>query len=377
MSTRPSLKDLFYRFGNSTEHSFDELKMNFRKRMGYDTNIHICPYISFGNATNLYVKGRLLHNHNIQSSSEDEWWDNLLNMYKRFNSFEIKGAKMKVTYGTFEKEFYTDEDGYFGTNIELSSPDQSIGLWRYPELELIESPVPFEGQISSFAKVMVPPGSTKFGMISDIDDTVLQTNTTSLFKMVLNTVTNNSHSRLPFPGVAALYRALQQGSSGNEMNPVFYVSSSPWNLYDLLTDFMQINGIPQGPLFLKDYGFTHQKLFNENHGSHKIKKIKKVMDAFPDLKFILIGDSGQKDPEIYAEIVAQYPGRILAIYIRDVTDDKRDLEVETVFRLKNVDFVYSKDSFSAAQHAAEKGFINSEMLSEIKSEKEKDSVWEE
>lgn len=371
------LKDFIYRISSRSEHRFDELKLQFREKMGWVTIVHICPYISFGNSEFLYVKGRVLHDRGIEISSHDEFWDNLVNMYKRFNSHEIKGATLKATFQGIITEFVTDEDGYFGVSLPVN-PELTIeGLWALPELELVSSPVPFNVPVKAVARVLVPSKSTRFGVISDIDDTILKTNALSLTKSIYHTFTHNAHTRMAFPGVGAFYRALQTGITGTDNNPLFYVSSSPWNLYDFIVDFMEINGIPVGPIFLKDYGFSHNKFFTEGHNQHKPKKIKKILDAYPELNFILIGDSGQEDPEIYSEIVKNYPGRILAVYIRDVTLDERDHAVRTVFENHEPEFVYSENSYPAAQHAASRGFIQSQFLSEILRGKEKDEGIEE
>lgn len=372
-----SWREFLYSVGHRAENSFDDLKLRFRERMGWDTVVHICPYLSFGNRHSLYIKGRVMHDRGIETHAQDDFWDNLANMYSRLNSHEIKGAKLRVTYHDIEKEFFSDEDGYFGVDINMPDTVKDVKGWHYPEIELLESPVPFELPVKAKARVLVPPASARFGVISDIDDTILKTNATSLLKTAWNTFAHNSHTRAPFHGVAAFYRALHMGASGNEKNPFFYVSSSPWNLYDLLTDFINLQGIPEGPLFLKDYGFTHNKLFTEGHEGHKPKKIKKVMDAFPEMKFILIGDSGQKDPEIYAEIIKTYPERILAVYIRDVTVDERDIEVKNIYTSHKIEMVYSENSFTAAQHALANEWIDAAAMPEIKSSLEGFDIREE
>ena len=370
-------RDFIYRISNSVEHKFDTLKLDFRKRMGWETNVHICPYNSFGTREVLYVKGRVLHDRGIQTTDRDEFWDNLVNMYKRFNSHEIKGAQLRVSFQGIEKEIFTDEDGYFGDTLKLNPGVVIPDLWCYPKLELISSPIPFDHPVKADAGVMVPGAKSRFGIISDIDDTILKTNAVNIARMVYHTFTNNAQTRLAFPGVASFYRALQDGGTGDEKNPIFYVSSSPWNLYDLLIDFMKINGIPSGPVFLKDYGFTHNKIFTESHSEHKPKKIRKVINAYPQMQFILIGDSGQEDPEIYSEIINEFPDRILAVYIRDVTSSSRDSEIKITYKDQKIPFVYAENSYNAALHAAENGFIRAEFLSEILKGKEKDESLEE
>lgn len=370
-------KRIFYKLGNSSENYFDSLKLKLRQRLGLDTNIYILPYMTYANAQEIYVRGRVLHNKNITVSDRDTVWKNLHNTYKRLSSVEVAGARLKITFSGTAQEFMSDEDGYFELPLPLKTPLPEEELWHHPLIELIEAPVHFDGPVHARAEVMTPPSSAKFGVISDIDDTVLTTHAQSLLKSAYMTFMNNAYSRLPFEGVAAFYQALQKGVSGAEENPIFYVSSSPWNLYDLLVDFLDLNRIPKGPLFLKDYGFTHNKLFTESHGIHKPKQIRNILNAYPHLNFILIGDSGQHDPEIYAEVIREFPGRILAAYIRDVSLEERDTEVKKIsegLRENKVEMVLAENSFTAAEHAVAMGFIHPGMLPVIKAEKKADEA---
>lgn len=364
-------KSLLYRIANHSETSFDRFKLRFRQRMGWTTNVQVLPYMTYGTSVQVLIKGRVLHDRGIEVSDRDRIWNNLLNMYKRFSSYEIAGARLKVTFNHTETTLTSDEDGYFESTITFDQPLPPEELWHHPLIELLDSPVRSDRPVQVRSRVMTPPSTARFGVISDIDDTIIPTHAKSLLKSAYTTFLNSAHTRLPFEGVAAFYRALGEGLSGAEMNPLFYVSSSPWNLYDLLTDFMEVNGIPRGPLLLKDYGFTHNKIFSESHGDHKTRAIKHIMDTYPHLPFILIGDSGQHDPEIYSTIARLFPGRVLSIYIRDVSNDKRDTRVKALSAglADTTDLILSEDSFQAAKHAAEKGFINPARLSMIEEEK--------
>jgi phosphatidate phosphatase APP1 len=373
-------RSVFYKLGNASENYFDSLKLRLRQRLGLHMNVQILTYMTYANSRELYIRGRVLLNKGIEISDRDSIWKNLQNTYKRLSSVEIAGAKLKVKFSETEHEFFSDEDGYFELPVALIKPLPPEELWHHPLIELLESPFPFQAPVHVRAEVMTPPSTARFGIISDIDDTVLTTHAQNLLKSAYMTFTGNAYSRLPFEGVAAFYQALQKGFSGAEENPVFYVSSSPWNLYDLLVDFLELNKIPKGPLFLKDYGFTHNKLFTESHGIHKPKQIRNILNAYPHLNFILIGDSGQHDPEIYAEVIKEFPGRILAAYIRDVSIDERDIEVKKISEgilEHKVEMILAENSYSAAEHAAAKGFINPGMLPLIKAEKKADEVGKE
>lgn len=228
--------------------------------------------------------------------------------------------------------------------------------------------------------VLVSPPFSQFGIISDIDDTVLQTDATSLLQSAKLTFLGNAYTRLPFAGVAAFYRALQSGPITTLFNPIYFVSSSPWNLYDLLIDFFRIQGIPKGPILLRDLGLTKTQFIKSSHLDHKLGMIRKVLDVNPQLPFVLIGDSGQHDPEIYSQVVRENPGRILAIYIRDVSEDRRDESVRELIQTTsafNVPMLLVPDTLAAAEHAAALGLIDPDTIPEIRADRRADKTGEE
>lgn len=364
------IKDLLYKLGNTGERKFDLYKLKLRQKLGIAKPIQICPFMTYGNQNSIYIKGRVLENRNISTpEKEDSLLENILNTYKRFDSNEVAGAKILVKSNGTSKEFISDEDGFFEGIMDLSNPLPAEELWHNPVMELTEAPFQINDLILSRAKVMTPPETSTYGIISDIDDTILQTDATSILKSAWLTFFQNAYSRIPMKGVSAFYKAMQKGLDGINYNPVFYVSSSPWNLYDFLTAFIKINDIPEGPVLLKDYGFSGNKLWSEGHLIHKSKMIRNILNAYPKMKFILAGDSGQKDPEIYTEIVKEFPGRILAVYIRDASLNPRDEEVKKIKESlieHKVDMVFAENSYVMALHAAEKGYISNMQLDEIK-----------
>ena len=368
------LKRIIYKSGNFTERNINRLKLELRNRLGLNTPLQIIPYITYGTAEKIYLKGRVIKNRNLSVDELDSRAENILNMYKRITGTRIPDARLKITLNSTVTEITTDEDGYFENEMQLINALPKEELWHHPVIELIEAPVKYENTVVR-GEVLIPPDTARFGVISDIDDTVLTSHATNWIKMAQLAFFHNAHTRIPYHGVSEFYCALQNGLSGVEDNPVFYVSSSPWNLFDLLTDFMELKGIPKGPLLLKDYGFSEGKIFKDRHDVHKPKQIRNILNKYPALPFILIGDSGQKDPEIYAQVISEFPGRILAVYIRDVSIGKRDFEVKRIYEEitdTKVEMIFSEDSYTAARHAAEKSFINSDTLALIKEERDED-----
>ena len=220
----------------------------------------------------------------------------------------------------------------------------------------------------------MPSSAAKIGIISDVDDTIISTHVTSKLKMLLTVVLLNEHTRKPFEGVAAFYRALQRGVSGSDANPIFYLSNSAWNLYTLLVEFMNVHEIPLGPLLLRDFG--DHLLLSHDRKSHKWKNIQLLLKTFADLPFVLIGDSGEQDPEIYRDVVKEYPERIRVIYIRSVNRNPAriaaiDKLIEEVRRTRS-QLVLTPDSEFAAAHAAAEDLIATGELANIRSETKKD-----
>ncbi|MFD2999264.1 App1 family protein [Pontibacter toksunensis] len=359
------------------EDKIDNLTYELKNKLGLNRPLHIVTYRSYGTPNRLYVKGRVMVNKGITRSEEnDTLWENILNMYRRFESDEIPNARVQLTQEGQQHEITTDGEGYFVLNIEPTVPLQLDDIWHKIDIKLLEAPVNFEGDITEPAYVLVPPPDAEYGIISDIDDTIVRTGATSLLETGRNVLLNNAHTRIPFHGVSQFYRSLQLGRNGKRNNPFFYVSSSPWNTYDLLYHYLELNEIPQGPLLLRDFGIDEQKFGSSDHMSHKYKEIANLLVTYPKLNFILIGDSGQQDAQIYSEVVKNHPGRIMAIYIRDVNIEARTKAVTTIAdELKQsgeVEMLLVKDTAAAAEHAAENGFIFTEQVQEVKREVEID-----
>lgn len=369
------LKRHFTKLAAGIESSYDALAFELRKRLKSEGPLQVVTYRSYGTVNRLYVIGRVLKDKGIQKSTEgDRIWNNLLNMYKRFESDEVPNAKLRITFEGKSYDTITNQEGYFIINLYTETPIAWTDMWHEVQIELTDAPYAYSPGIANTAHVLVPPADAEYGIISDIDDTIVKTTATSLLAMSRNTFLHNAHTRLPFAGVAEFYRSLQLGRNGKRNNPFFYVSSSPWNLYDLLIDFLDINDIPEGPLLLRDFGLDPDKE-SSTHMGHKFKEIKNILLAYPQLQFVLIGDSGQEDPKIYRQITSQFPGRILAIYIRDVQlADREQIAIDISKQLANekVEMVIVDNSVEAAEHAARNGLIYAEEIPKIDVDKKQD-----
>ena len=315
--------------------------------------IIILPYLGYGTSEKLALCGRVLQDEGFRpASGSDRRWRNLVAFLKRMESDETPGARLRATFGGSSVETISDGEGYF--SVEFEAPGSPAG-WHEIRLELLDR------RAAETGRVLVPPSDAEFGVVSDLDDTVIQSDVTHKLRMLVKLALSNAHTRKPFQGVAAFYRALHRGR-----NPFFYVSKSPHNLYAPLVEFLQQQQLPAGPLLLRDYGLRTKK-------DHKARAIANILATYPAMRFILIGDSGEQDPEIYADILSRFPERIRVIYIRSI--DRSAARLKAIGKLveqvasTGCQLVLAEDSEFAAAHAAAEGLIAAAELSRVRLDK--------
>ncbi|HLO90120.1 MAG TPA: phosphatase domain-containing protein [Lentimicrobium sp.] len=367
------------------EHQFDSSKGSILKRKsGWLGSPKIIPYIGYGDNNNTFIMGEVVRSFAVTKPAEHfSRWQNILATVKRYLVEDVADFDVTVEYNGMSKTVRTDKFGIFRCEFNHSGKLISAERWQKAIINLTINennryyyPDINSGKVES--EVMVVNNKSQFGVISDIDDTIIVSYATQKLTKLKLLLFNNAHTRMPFEGVSAFYTALQQGTSDDITNPVFYLSNSEWNLYDLLYEFIEFNRIPKGPLLLREMKI---RLLNPLKlmvvkKNHKQQVLYQLFSTLTELKFILIGDSGQHDPEVYAEIVRQFPGRVLAIYIRDVGIPEHAAEIETISQKIqdefSVEMILVKDTEAAAKHAISKGFISPEYLKPIIKEKEKD-----
>lgn len=325
--------------------------------------LQIIAFQTYGTANHLYLRGRAIEDESINLEAKGAF-SLLANAWKRFETDEIRHAALSIKVG--DRKPYaikTDQRGYFflDEKVEDLSCFMNAEGWvnlefSYQEAHLTRT-IQTENRFSG--KMLIPATHAAFGVISDIDDTILQTGLTSLLKwrVIINTFLKAAAKRLPLEGAPEFYNLLHKGKTGEEANPIFYVSHSPWNLYRYLELFLKKNNFPEGPIILRNF----PRLFSKKNKQDKPQKHREVinlLNTYPKLKFILIGDSGEHDPFIYKEIAENFPGRISAIYLRSVKHKKKMQRVSALYKGYNKVPVLLVDcSKDAIAHARTHGFI--------------------
>ncbi|WP_219413959.1 App1 family protein [Pseudonocardia nigra] len=275
----------------------------------------------------------------------------------RFLTVEVPAAAVAITGPGVSAQVRADRDGYLDAIVDV--PDGIAPGWHEFRLALADG-------TAAVAQVLVVDPAARVGLVSDVDDTILETGLTRGVEFLRATLLTPVRERSPLPGAAALYRALVAGNS-----PVFYVSTSPWNLHEMLLEFIALRRFPLGPLLLTDWGPSRSGLFRIGAQEHKLGLVRRMLTEHPQLGLVLVGDSGQADPEIYATLAREHPDRIRAVYIRRTRHSAagRIAEVDALaaeVSAAGVPMLAVDDSLQIAAHAAELGLLDAAAVAEIR-----------
>lgn len=325
--------------------------------------LQIIPFSTYGTSNHLYLRGRAIEDEHIDLN-EKKWLSVVVNSWKRFETDEIRKAALQVKLAGYKTiDCKTDMEGYFLIDDSIEDVDLKIDKEGWFKYEIGYCPIPNGRQIQQdnkfIGQMLIPSNKAKFGVISDIDDTILQTGVASPLKwrVAVNTFFKTPQKRKALEGTSDFYLALHKGNTLKESNPIFYVSNSPWNLYRYLDVFLNQNRFPKGPVLLRDFRTPFDRT-PRTELAHKYHEIYNILKTYPHLNFILIGDCGEKDAYIYLDVVKEFPNRINAIYLRAVQHTKKMNRIANLFAdYKEVPVLIVKHSGEAFNHAREYGFI--------------------
>ncbi|NRS90018.1 phosphatidate phosphatase APP1 [Flavobacterium sp. 7E] len=284
---------------------------------------------------------------------------NFKNAGSVINMYRIKtdgNADVYLKYNDTEIHTKTLHDGYFKFSIPIKS--SSDYGWMDYEVSII-----YQKQRITSRASYIKPYKGDLGIISDIDDTFLVSYTLNPLKKLYHLLFRNVNSRKIFEDVTAHYQALSEAGRTNnkEKNAFFYVSSSEWNLYRFLVKFTEIHNLPKAVLLLKDIKTSLTNFLWSGRGehNHKFEKIKHILEFYPDLQYVLMGDDSQHDPYLYESISKIFPLTVKAIYIRQTGKKKKKKVLDTLTNIAslNVSICYFKSSAEAIAHSKEIGLI--------------------
>ncbi len=225
--------------------------------------------------------------------------------WRNFLTAEAAGTEVLITVGTARHIVRTDRSGLL--DVRLPAPGLQPGWCEITLTARDAEPV--------LGRVFVVEGRETFGIVSDIDDTVITTFLPRPLIAAYTTFVLREEARRPVKGMAALYAGLLRDHPGA---PTVYVSTGAWNAAASLTRFLGRHRFPDGPLLLTDWGPTNTGWFRSGQ-DHKRECLRRLAEDFPRIRWLLIGDDGQHDPSLYTEFAYDRPEHVRAIAIRQLT----------------------------------------------------------
>ncbi|MBF2708167.1 App1 family protein [Flavobacterium soyangense] len=314
-------------------------------------------YRGYANDEELIVMGHVFKPTKTKDYAfEKKTFKNATSIIRLFRLKTQANADVYLKHNNITIHTKTLIDGYFKFCIPV---DQNVGYgWIEYEVSIIHEDKKIVAKES-----FIRPKRENLGIISDIDDTFLVSYTENPLKKLYHILFRNVNTRKVFEEVVPHYQALSSSGRNNEdeVNAFFYVSSSEWNLYRFIIKFTEIHKLPKAVLLLKDIKSSLTDFLWTGKGSHnhKFEKIKHILEFYPNLKYVLLGDDSQNDPFLYEAICKIFPVTVKAVYIRKT--DNQDKEKVSI-ALKNLESLgvsvcYFTHSSEAILHSKKIGLI--------------------
>jgi phosphatidate phosphatase APP1 len=287
------------------EDSVHEFREKRARRRGYTPTV--IPYTSYGAPGWVRVLCRVLLTKPSSDGTDGRAQYKKIRGWRSFTSVPVNDVAVIVTVGSTEHRVVADRGGVVDhvLPVHLEPGWHTISITT-DESQAVEAPV-----------FIVDPKAT-VGIISDVDDTVMVTALPRPLLAAWNTFVLDEHARRPVPGMSVLYERLVRAHEGA---PVFYLSTGAWNVAPTLTRFLSRHLYPSGPLLLTDWGPTHDRWFRSGR-QHKAESLVRLSQEFPHIRWLLVGDDGQHDEEIYGEFTAGRKDSIEAVAIRQLSNSE-------------------------------------------------------
>lgn len=312
--------------------------------------VRVQPYFGYRNRERLFLSARALRSRQPQFEPGGRWRA-IRTMIAQFASHEIDELPVELEIRhpdghSFFHQGLTDAEGFVHFDIRLDpawEPGEHTS-WEVVALRWRNGTEADGDRQCVEGHVLAPGRESGLAVISDIDDTIIETGITGNFRAIMRNwrrvVAQLPDERLLVPGADLFYGALGGGRvprpaethTGDRLaathHPFFYVSSSPWNLFSYLVAFQKSRNLPLGPILLRDWGLNRETFGSASHGAHKTAAIAQIVETYPELRFALIGDDTQGDLPAFAHVVASHPGRVRAVFIRRAGEPFTPAELE-------------------------------------------------
>ena len=259
----------------------------------------VAGYPGYGGEDWVRVLGRVLIVPPLRTRSGGEYAG--VRGWRSFAAVPVGFAQVTVIVDGVSHEVVADRGGVIDTVL----PANLQPGWQ-PVTMSVEGSEPFE------TRVFIVGSDVRFGVVSDVDDTVMVTALPRPFVAAWNSFVLDDHARTPVPGMAVLLEQIMRTHPGS---PMIYLSTGAWNVAPTLRRFLNRNLFPKGSMLLTDWGPTHDRWFRSGR-EHKLGNLRRLAQEFPQVRWLLIGDDGQHDEAIYSQFQKEHPEQVAGVAIR-------------------------------------------------------------
>jgi len=271
-------------------------------------------YNAYGNAHHVVIQGRMLRKRAFEVvKSDDSWVRNLWRRAKQIESNEISNAHIIANIHNEKFTVKGDDEGYFEFNITLKSRLKT----GYEKVDLT-----IENNTYTYHTLATIIEDQKLvGIISDFDDTLIVSNVTDKFDLAINTVLKNYQQRILVTTMQEQFRQILSQNPKEVPSTLFILSGSPQQLFTPVEGFLNFHHFPKHTLILKKAHGDNKDPLSDQF-AYKTQKIERLMKLYPSMTWVMFGDSGEKDRDVYGAMYKKYPYQIKAFYIRDIENGK-------------------------------------------------------
>ncbi len=289
-------------FAARIEESFNRRIGRLLRRLGWRERV--VAYTGYGDPSFVRVLARLIL---VPGRSDGILGRELLKRrgWRNFLALPVVRGSIRVHTGEGPIEVPTDRSGYIDVRLENNGLEPGWQRLSYSTTTGRTT----EGQVQIIGE------DVDFGIISDIDDTIITTMLPRLLIAAWNSFVVHESARQAVPGMAELYQQLLAEHPGA---PLVFVSTGAWNTQPTLNRFLHSRGFPMGSMLLTDWGPTNAGWFRSGR-EHKEREVRQLARDFPNIRWVVVGDDGQHDPTIYSEFTRDAPGRVRVVAIRHLT----------------------------------------------------------
>ena len=277
-------------------------------------------YHCYGNDRTLLVAGRILDPREIPEVKRNDSF--LTNLWRKLGYiFNDERKNVPVTLRVRERTFETrtDDEGYFA--FEVTFPPGILKTYEKVTLFLPRKP-----EVTTSCKAWIPTSQKQIGIISDFDDTLIISDVTYKLKLAYQLLLKNYKQREAVAGMAERFREILAKSPDK---PLFIITGSPKQFNIVIQKFLNYRHFPKRTLITKQiHGDRSWSPFRQH--DYKTEHIERLIALYPQIRWVLFGDSGEQDRKIYMKLAKKHPDKIEAIYIRDVKSGK----IEKVYPAK-------------------------------------------